>query len=228
MKLISTFILQEPKTTAPIVNEANLSLSSPTKYEVTNQPPHLRQYISYQGNKLQLRIPEFKLDALKRKEYGGLFSVLIPTEPWLRTQLDVIEKFVQENVNFTKNLIGAQTSAIVYKPLWKGDSMYVSLSTWCNVMQENPATDTVTSVPLENLGQGTYSITIEVPYIYIGPHKRGEDCSLLLRVVQIVYKPDTVEPTIIPSNPPEKKGRRPRNSNNALQPVQEVKSKTAQ
>ena len=68
-----------------------------------------RQYISYQGNKLQLRIPEFKLDALKRKEYGGLFSVLIPTEPWLRTQLDVIETFVQENVNFTKNLIGAQT-----------------------------------------------------------------------------------------------------------------------
>ena len=30
MKLISTFILQEPKATAPIVNEANLSLSSPT------------------------------------------------------------------------------------------------------------------------------------------------------------------------------------------------------
>ena len=54
-------------------------------------------------------------------------------------------------------------------------------------MQQNTATDTVTSVPLENLGQGTYSITIEVPYIYIGPHKRGEDCSLLLRVVQIVY-----------------------------------------
>ena len=103
--------------------------------------------------------------------------------------------------------------------------MYVSLSTWCNVMQENPATDTVTSDPLENLGQGTYSITIEVPYIYIGPHKRGEDCSLLLRVVQIVYKPDTIEPTIIPFNPPEKKGRRPRN---ALQPMQEVKSKTAQ
>ena len=49
-------------------------------------------------------------------------------------------------------------------------------------MQQNPATDTVTSVPLENLGQGTYSITIEVPYIYIGPHKRGEDCSLLLQI----------------------------------------------
>ena len=62
MKLISTFILQESKATAPIVNEAGLFLFSTMKYEVTNQPPHLRQYISHQGSKLQLRIPEFKLD----------------------------------------------------------------------------------------------------------------------------------------------------------------------
>ena len=123
------FILQEPKTTTPNVNEADLSLSSTTKYEVTNQAPHLRQYVSYQGGKLQLRIPEFYLDGLKRKEYRGLISVLVPTESWLRTQLDVIEKFVQENVNYTKNLIGAQTKKIVYKPLWKGESMYCLLYT---------------------------------------------------------------------------------------------------
>ena len=189
----------------------------------------MRQYISYMGTKLQLRTPSFKCEGLKRKQNGPFLSVLVQIDPWLRQELDKLETYVKENVSFTKTP-SSPTDIVSYRPLWRGNAMYIALSSWCNVIMRNHKTDTFESVSsYDKLGRGTYSISIEVPYVYIGPHKHGEDFSLLLRAVQIVYEPEPVAPTILSAHPSEKpekpeksekKGRRPRNH---VPQMQEVK-----
>ena len=65
-------------------------------------------------------------------------------------------------------------------------------------------------------GPGSYTVTIEVPYIFIGAHKQGEVYSLTIRAVQILYRPEGAKcPTLttVPSIPfkvPEAKGRKKR------------------
>ena len=63
------------------------------------------------------------------------------------------------------------------------------------------------SVSPDQLTQpGLFSFSIEVPYVYIGPHKGGERFSLSLRLLQVTYTPlSKVEPPqVLPPPGPEK------------------------
>ena len=62
--------------------------------------------------------------------------------------------------------------------------------------------------PLPQFGCGSYSFTIEIPNIYVGPHKAGALYSFVSRIVRVHYQPDIVleEPfdlsTVSPVKPP--------------------------
>jgi hypothetical protein len=116
-------------------------------------------------------------------------SVLIPVNEWLRRQLNTIEQYIQQHVT-VKDI--SSSKDLLYRPIWGGENMYLRVARWCNVLRQNPATGNFDSIPIDApLGPGSYNVTVEVPYVYIGPHKNGEDFSLSISVVQIVYKPTT-------------------------------------
>ena len=116
-------------------------------------------------------------------------SVLIPVNEWLRKQLNTLEQYIQQHVA-VKDI--SSSKELLYRPLWGGENMYLRVAKWCNVLRQNTATGSYDSIPINTpLGPGSYNVTIEVPYVYIGPHKNGEDFSLSISVVQIVYKPTT-------------------------------------
>lgn len=94
----------------------------------------------------------------------------------------------------------------VYKPIWQGDMMYVRVSTWCQIFRQTAVKGQFDSVDIKSLtGHGSYNITIEVPYIYIGPHKNGENYSLSMRVIQIVCEPAVESPIQFHFKSPELK-----------------------
>ena len=130
--------------------------------------------------------------------------------PWLRQQLNVIETFAQSNVDYSKLNLPAACK-VAYKPLWPGEMMYIRVSRWGHVFKQDLATGDFDTIDIkERLGQGTYNVTIDVPYIYVGPHKNGENFSLSLRIDQIVFIPDKPRPNFLTFKTPEAKGGRRR------------------
>lgn len=157
---------------------------------------------------------------MRKANAGSQFSVLVPVEPWLRDQLNIIEDFAKQNAN-VGNFIMSSMNALSYKPLWPGQRMYIRVSQWCTILRRNIETGKYDSVKLDTpLGPGTYNLTIEVPYIYIGTHKSGEDFSLSLRITQIVFEPESERSVLIRQNEPQGDGH---HYNNVAR-LQEVKA----
>ena len=206
----------------PTINPAKLSLDPVSKYEVANITPHYRQYFKYQNGKLQLLTPNFQCETLTVKERKPSdFSVLLPVGPWLRDQLNVIETFTRENVDTERLSTVLGSNSLVYKPLWTGNTMFVRVSMWCQVFRQDLETGRYDSVDIKTpLGKGTYNMTLSMPYVYIGPHKNGEDFSISTHVDQIVFIPEATRPTIMSFKAPETKGRRRK----SVQPIQDVKA----
>ena len=187
--------LQATPNQHPNIDAANLSLSQVTKYEVSGNTPHHRQYIRYQNGRLQLLTPKFNSYGLRLNANGDDYSVLIPVDPWLRQQFNVTETFMRKHL---ADQTEAPLQNVVYKPLWDGNMMYVRVARWCQIYQQNMETQEYAVVDLKSLGRGNYNVTIEVPYLFIGPHKNGEGCSLTVRIVQIVFEPDSQKPVMPP------------------------------
>ena len=200
--------------TVPSIDFANLSLSRTSKYEVANKTPHFRQFVRYNNAKFLIVTPPFEADqlTLRMNDNETDIAALVPIDPWLRKQLNLLEKFVQQNVTIPSPQACMPISSLLYKPLWPHSQMCISLSRWCNVFQMNVATGCYEAVDIHQVkfGHGKYSVTIEVPYIYIGPHKNGETFSLTMRVVQIVYEPAIESVMTIPFKSPDVKARKKR------------------
>ena len=203
--------MQDTNTNANI-EASGLSLGPITNNEVPNATPHHRQYILYKDAKLRLLTPNFQAEGLKIKENGpNNRSLLVPVAPWLRSQLNVVESFARENVNFPSKFLSSGERT-VYKPLWNGDMMYIQISNYCQMFRQAPMSNQCDAINLDTpLGRGTYNVTIEVPYVYIGPHKKGENFSLNLRVVQVLFMPEEL-PVAISTKTPKAKGRRRKNA----------------
>ena len=179
------------------INPSLLSISSPVKHEVDNNPPHYRQYISYQDSKLQLLICDVPSEQVSRKDFAKTFSFCLPIQPWLRKQFNIIEGFVQQSVDLS-SLPSSSQKDFVYKPLWKGDWMYITVFPMCTFLRCNSKTGEMETVNRSSvIGNGKYSITVQVSYIFIGPHKKGEDYSLSLDIVQVVFKPDATQDKLL-------------------------------
>lgn len=183
------------------LNPTLLGSSNAVRYEVNNRPPCYRQSISYQDANLQLMVSNVAMEELPRNDFGKSVSFRLPITDWLRKQLDIVEEFVTDNVDLASLPESSSNKTFVYKPLWRGPQMYVSVSPRCDFQCYDSATGVLQSSSLSNMrGKGTYTFTLSVPFIYIGPHKKGEDYSLSLEIVQIIFYP-FVDPTVIPKKP---------------------------
>ena len=103
-------------------------------------------------------------------------SVIIPVSAWLRLQFDLLEAFVANAVTVPQQLLLQWPHKLsnYYKPIYDGKFISVSLSRWCRFSQVvNGHTMAMPSQPRPNFGMGRYSFTIDVPHVYIGPHKSG-------------------------------------------------------
>ena len=99
--------------------------------------------------------------------------------------------FVEGNVRLPNELT-LQWSANVpsfYKPIYAGHNIFISLSKYCRFTQEvNGNLIDLPSQPRPNFGRGLYTFTIEIPSVYIGPHKSGHLYTTNLRVTRIHFQ----------------------------------------
>lgn len=160
-----------------------------------NGKSHYRQFLRLAGRKVILATPNFTADGLSIRDNGQNKAILIPTEGNLRAQLNVLEHFVCSNVTLPSGLKRPEDQKVqLYKALWQQDNMYVSVSPWCEYYQFNPELNAYTRMSEQGpFGKGSYHMTVEVPYVYIGEHKGGHLFSLTLRITQVVFQPATAE-----------------------------------
>ena len=195
------------------VLQSQLSMTSPVLNEVSNQRPHHRQYLNYNNSRLQLLLTNIHSDTVKfvNNQYGK--AVKLPVDPWLRQQLDTVEHFVRQNVNLS--CMDPPPKILSYKPIWRGNEIYVKQAPWCNVLQEVAANSFEILDLATNFGPGHFQLSLELPYVFIGQHKNGENCSLSMSLVQAIFhrEPTSSAPITVPAA--EKKGRIRKEKKNA-------------
>ena len=140
--------------------------------------------------------PNFECEGLSLKELKpNDFSIVLPVGTWLRQQLTIVENYARQNIDVVNVMSAMNSTRLVYKPFWPGNTLFVRVSSWCQVYRQNVQTGQYESVDIKTpFGRGTYNVTLTMPYIYFGPHKNGEDFSINLRVDQIVFNPEVTQP----------------------------------
>ena len=173
------------------INLQQLSLNLPSSQKVSeNGIQSYRSSIYHGGQKIVIKTPEVEYSGLHSRVINGSISLAIPIDSWTRTQLNTLEDFAQGHVIIPNDVVAPAGASRDYRPIWPHPVAFVMCSQWCNYFWRNPETGHCTSVKPELLTRpGLYSFSIEVPYVYIGPHKGGERFSLTLRLVQVTYTP---------------------------------------
>ena len=144
----------------------------------------------YNNQKLIIQTPSFQQNGLIFRATKGRRAIITPIDVWLRSQFNELENFVKANVKVPDDVVKVVGDS-KYKPLWDRERMCISVSQWCSYYRETGSDGGFEQIPADShFGDGTYNISIEVPYVYIGPHKDGFSFSLTLRIVQVVFKPN--------------------------------------
>ena len=187
-----------------VIQPTQLSLAPPCEVARTN---HRRQYLAYCGKRIQILLQNVDADCVKLIDNEPGFSYRIPVESWLRSQLDAIEHFAQQNVNLSSP-DSPPPALAKYKPLWRGDDLIIHTAPWCRVFKQVGETGNFESLSRPtHIEGGLVNITLEVPYIYIGPHKNREHFSVSLAIVQMVFYSAASPSLPIKNKSAEKKGR---------------------
>lgn len=164
-----------------------LSLTLPQEVKV-GMTSHFRSHLEHEGEGIYITTPCIELVSLKKRESNNsCSSFFIPCEDGTRGELNKLEDFVQRY--FHETPLASQDQKPVYKPIWQGPELIISTSRWCRFFKRmaDGKTEAVTENELSEPGK--YQFTIEAPYVYIGPHKAGQNYSINLRVVQVVFLP---------------------------------------
>ena len=178
------------------VSLEKMSMRAP--YETTKvlQPSandrKFNQDLRYEGKRLVLRTGFIASADIKisENEYGK--QIMIPVSPWLRKQLDTIEAYITLNMTVPSEI--AQTwqprdaHDIAYKKVWDGDTLYISISNWCQFYRQDDGY--LSEVQYGELGDGSYSVCITIPGVYFGHHGNNKVASLTMRVQQLLFKPE--------------------------------------
>ena len=149
---------------------------------------HFRQFLRHDGKKITLTSTFYEKEKLGTFEKNSIYT---PIDASLREQLTKIEQFVCKEIRIPASVVQpTRTNAALYRPLWQGDTILISISNWCDYYQYDPVLDSYVnmneSTPL--LG-GKYSVTFEIPYVYIGPHKDDHLFSITMRIIRVIYEP---------------------------------------
>lgn len=186
------------------------------KREVNNltQQAFVRYYqdIDYDGAKLILQTPAVKLSGLKYHQSKYSQAIVVPVGNWLRQQFNILDDFAVSHVELPNELVQAWPFklAVLYKHFYEGNYMCINVGKYCAFTEglTDYNFEQIKTPPLPVFGCGSYSFTIEIPSIYVGPHKTGALYSFVSRIVRVHYQPDIVleEPIDLKSetslNPP--------------------------
>ena len=148
------------------------------KHEVSNT---YKQIIRRNGQPILVKVPEFHTKSgLKFHTQNSFTAVVVPLNDSIRNELRDIEAFVKANVK-----------SRCYKPLnLESEDLYINVSKWCKYFQLNFDGSTCSLAENVLLGSGSYTMTLVVSHVYIGPHKDGHTFSLNLFVKDIAYRGD--------------------------------------
>ena len=181
--------------TTPSLNPQHLELENlqphTTKIPVSDNLPRYRQPLLYDGCRLTIQAPAVDLRAVFYKQSNAGDSVLVPVTNWLQHQFSILDMFVCENVTVPHELRqqwSFQTDDL-YTPIYKGRNICIQLSRFCRFTQSvNGQFTDLPCQPRPKFGVGRYTYTIEVPNVYIGPHKSGHLISLNMFVSRIHFE----------------------------------------
>ena len=146
----------------------------------------------------------------------------VPIDAWLQCQLTILYNFIVENVRIPPDVVGLDAVPAFKEFNFSKSALLLLVSKFCNYHCFNHAKGLFERVFNSNsfvFGPGQYLFTFEIPYVYIGPHRRGHQASLSMYVSQIDFTPDpvTVTLTTVPS-PKKRKSGRPKLAKLNLEP----------
>ena len=159
-------------------------------------PGTYKQSIRVNGNKLFLQSMYHRTeDGIPLISYGGdRFTITIPMDSWIRQNLSVIERFIQNNVQIPNDVPRCANGSYSFKTLLNKLNLQILLSKWCKFLTYDPNKMCYIAVDfnhfLQHNAKGEFSVKIECAHVYIGPHKNGHQYSLSLRAHQVVFKED--------------------------------------
>lgn len=186
--------------TVPSLNSDEIQLKDATPGNkvipvLPDQPayPRYNQRIEYNGSRLILQTPPMLMDGLEcRPSCVGGYSLLIPISLWTRQQFDIIEEYIRKTVKVPSDLLQMWPDKRLdyYKSLYRGNNMYINLGRFYKVTKAKTLSivESVPSQPLPDFGKGLYSFQIEIPQVYIGPHKDGHLFSINMRIVRMHFQ----------------------------------------
>ena len=127
-----------------------------------------------------IKVPTFySAEPLKIIHYENLKAAHIPLDPVTRAKLTEIDSFVEQAVD-----------SPTYKPIWKGDVLFVNFSRWCKYEIIMPDGSRQPMSSDTALLRGMYSVVIQASHVYVGPHKSGETYSVSLHIRELLYEPE--------------------------------------
>ena len=176
----------------PDIDVTKLSLGDLEPF--TENVNTFRRRITYDGDKLVLTNMS-EGQTLLIITQGGYRFVLLQPSSWLRRQLRILDGFVKEKLNVTDNPTseGKASEGKVYKSLTCGAQIKVIMSPFLKLYEYQDIHNGEYHLnPDVKLSQGTYTVDIEIPHIYYGPHRNGEQACLSIRVSQIFYRPHSL------------------------------------
>lgn len=150
------------------------------------------QVIKNDGARFLMNVPLFDSDeGITIREWkNGTKMLILPLSPQLKEVLDKISTIAFEKTIIPNGVDGSPERK--FKPLYLDDSLFLPCSKWCKFYKLVDSVNPYTVIKEEELGKGEYSVTLEVSHIYIGPHRKGANCSLSLRALCVVYKEHAV------------------------------------
>lgn len=173
------------------LNELSLAMPIPDKV-----PASYRQNIHINGHKVLIQTSTYHTNSGISMFHFKVDQpcMLVPVDDWLRSQLSVIQNFVVSHVSIPADVPQTKEGTYSFKSLVEQTSLLISLSKWCRIFKFDASKGTYERVEnFTQFGKGTFSATLEISHVYIGPHKNGNNFSLSLRVKELVYNEEKQE-----------------------------------
>ena len=165
-------------------------------YEVTkvvNPTPEdckFKQDLLYRGNRLILKATFLKDVKVQGNQFGNY--LVLPENPWLREQLDIIEEFIILNMSAPSLLFDSwkprDEKDTSYKKIWAGNTLFIPLSHWCTFLRQDD--DYLTEIQPNEIDNGMFEVAISIAGVFFGRHKDNKLASITMRVQSVLYKPE--------------------------------------
>ena len=174
-----------------IMNLSNVTVAEPTQ-QVSGR---YCQRILDNGHKFLLTPPPFYAEhgPFIRSWENGARSLSLPLSPELKSDLLKIQNFVSEKIVIPSDVHDSPHRKL--KAVYLGDELFLTMSKWCSFFKLVNGRNAYECITENDFGKGEYFVTIEVSHVYIGPHQNGDNCSLSMCVLKIVYKEACIDNT---------------------------------